>query len=67
MPKNIGEALVTTYSMLDGFLDDKEVKTLNKLSELLKDKNKTIDISKERISEYFDKARKALRSGELFR
>ena len=65
LPKDMGEALVITYSMLDGFLDDKEVKSLNELGELIKDK-KTVDISKERLNEYCDKARKALRSGELF-
>jgi len=65
LPKGMGEALVATYSMLDGFLDDEEVKNLNELGGLIREKSKSIDISEQRINEYCDKTIRALNSPQL--
>jgi hypothetical protein len=66
LPERLGGSLVQTYSMLDGFIDDQEVKRLQKTGEFLSRDDKIEPISKEIAMEYFEKVKKAISSGELF-
>ena len=68
LPEDMGEKMVLTYSMLNGFADDEEADEIIKIAKLIKD-NK-IDTKnpsdKKKFNKYSKYAMKSIRDGELF-
>jgi predicted transcriptional regulator len=66
LPKNIGENLVATYSMLDAFVSDEKADRLNKISEKIKTKELVAEKveDKKQIDEYFSLVFNALNNSK---
>jgi len=68
LPKDIGENLVSTYSMLDAFIEDAAADRLNNVAELIKHKQLSAENSedKKKIDEYFSLVLNAIRNSNYF-
>ncbi len=68
LPQDIGQNLVATYSMLDCFISDDEADRLNRIPEMIK--NKQLNAEKpddeKQIKEFFSLVTNALRNGSYF-
>lgn len=68
LPKDMGENLVLTYSMLNGFIDDQKADEIIKIERLIKEKklDSNDPKDKEKMDRYFSYAMRAISDGELF-
>lgn len=68
LPEAIGQNLVAIYCMLDSFVSDEDAGRLNKVPEMIKNKQLDREKSgdKKQIEEYFSLVPNALRNGNYF-
>ncbi len=66
LPKEMGNNLVSTYGLLNSFIDDEEADELIEIGKMVQEHRYRFPEDQEKIDKYFKYGEKSIHDGELF-